>query len=363
MTRFAQRRARLVKLIKKAGADGLLVSNEKNVTYLTGFTGDSSHLLVTARETLMISDFRYITQLDEECPDVPTHIRPMSKLLRDATVDVLGSARVARLAVEGDSLTVADYAHITEKLPKLTLAISRGLVEALRQVKDREEIDDLRQAARQAEKAFAVLRATLRPNRTEKELADDLEHQLRLQGAECSSFPPIVAAGPRAALPHARPTLEPIGNYELLLVDWGASNKGYKSDLTRVLVAGRISPKLERLYGLVLKAQEQAIAAIRPGKTGREIDDVGRGVIADAGFGKYFGHGLGHGLGLDVHELPRLGVIYEEPLRAGMVVTVEPGIYLPGWGGIRIEDDVLVTTRGHEVLTSCPKQLSEMVVD
>jgi Xaa-Pro aminopeptidase len=319
--------------------------------------------MVTARESRLLSDFRYVTQLKEECPDVPTHIRDRSKLLREATIDVLGSLKVTQMAVEGDSLTVADYTYFSEKLPKLKLGISRGLVETLRQVKDQEEIAALRQAIREAEKAFTVLRATLRPNRTEKELADDLEYQLRMQGAECSSFPPIVAAGPRAALPHARPTMEPVGDHELLLVDWGANHKGYKSDLTRVLVTGRISPKLERLYGVVLKAQEQAIASIRPGKTGREIDEVARSVIADAGFGKYFGHGLGHGIGLDIHELPRLSVLDEKPLEAGMVVTVEPGIYLPGWGGIRIEDDVLVTRRGHEVLTSCPKQLSEMVVE
>ena len=363
MTRFAARRARLMKLVKQAGADGLLVTNEKNVTYLTGFTGDSSYLIVTARESRLISDFRYVTQLEEECPDLPTHIRDRSRLLRDATIDALGSLKSTRLAVEGDSLTIAEYSHFSENLPKLQLGISQGLVETLRQVKDREEITELRQAVREAEKAFAVLRATLRRNRTEKELADDLEYQLRLQGADGSSFPPIVAAGPRAALPHARPTTEPVGEHDLLLVDWGASHQGYKSDLTRVLVTGKISPKLERLYGVVLRAQEQAIAAIRPGKTGREIDDVARGVIADAGFGKYFGHGLGHGIGLDIHELPRLAVQSETPLEAGMVVTVEPGIYLPGWGGIRIEDDVLVTRRGHEVLTSCPKQLSEMVVE
>jgi Xaa-Pro aminopeptidase len=362
MTRFAQRRARLWKLVKQAGAAGLLVTNEKNVTYLTGFTGDSSYLLVTHRESRIVSDFRYVEQLQEECPDLPTHIRPKSKLLRDATVDMIGLAKIANLAVEGDSLTVADYSYFAENLPKVSLGMSRGLVETLRQLKDAGEIEELRRAARQAEKAFAVLRATLRPNRTEKELADELEYQMRLQGADSSSFPPIVAAGPRAALPHARPTLEPIGEHNLLLVDWGASSRGYKSDLTRVLVTGKISPKLERLYGVVLRAQEQAIAAIRPGKTGREIDAIARGVIADAGFGKYFGHGLGHGVGLDIHELPRLSVIDESPLQAGMVVTVEPGIYLPGWGGVRIEDDVLVTRHGHEVLTNCPKELAEMVI-
>lgn len=361
MSRFAKRRAKLMKLVKSAGADGLLVTGEKNVTYLSGFTGDSSYLLITGRESRMISDFRYVIQLQEECPDLPTHIRDRSQLLPDATVDVLLKTKAGNLLVEGDSLTIAAYSYLNERV-KRPLGISRGLVEALRQVKDREEIESLRQAGRQAERAFEALRHTLEPHRTEKDLADDLEHGLRGEGAECSSFPPIIAAGPRAALPHARPTTNAIGKAGFVLVDWGATFQGYKSDLTRVLVTGKISPKLERLYGVVLQAQEQAIAAIRPGKTGREIDAVARAVIAEAGFGKYFGHGLGHGIGLDIHELPRLSVLDETPLQAGMVVTVEPGIYMPGWGGIRIEDDVLVTKAGHEVLTSYPKSLADMVV-
>jgi Xaa-Pro aminopeptidase len=362
MTRFARRRAGLLKLVKQAGAEGLLVSNLTNVTYLTGFTGDSSHLLITAGDTILVSDFRYITQIEEECPDLRTHIRPSTTLLRDAVIEVVAASKVRRLAIEGDWFSIADHNHLTEKLPQLAVALSSGLVEGLRQVKDKQEIAQIREAVRIAERSFAVLRATLRPKRTEKELADDLEHQLRLEGALSSSFPPIVAAGARAALPHARPTDAAIGGEDLLLVDWGASARGYKSDLTRVLITGRISPKLERVYGVVLRAQEQAIAAIGPGKTGREIDAIARGIIADAGFGKYFGHGLGHGIGLDIHEMPRLSGTNEQPLRAGMVVTVEPGIYLPGWGGVRIEDDVLVTRQGHEVLTSCPKQLPDAVV-
>ncbi|HWB14172.1 MAG TPA: Xaa-Pro peptidase family protein [Pirellulales bacterium] len=362
MTRFGKRRARLLKLAREAGADGLLVSNLSNVTYLTGFTGDSSHLLITSRDTVLVSDFRYITQIDEECPDLRTHIRPNTTLLRDAVIEVVTATKARRLAIEGDSFTIADYNHLREKLPRLEILLSSGLVEGLRQIKDKEEIAAIREAVRIAERSFGVLRATLRPKHTEKELADDLEHQLRLEGAQSSSFPPIVAAGARAALPHARPTGTAIGGEDLLLVDWGASANGYKSDLTRVLVTGRISPKLERVYGVVLRAQEQAIAAIRPGKTGREIDAIARGVIADAGFGKYFGHGLGHGIGLDIHELPRLSGTNERPLEAGMVITVEPGIYLPGWGGVRIEDDVLVTKQGHEVLTSCPKQIADAVV-
>ena len=220
----------------------------------------------------------------------------------------------------------------------------------------------LRKAVWQAEKAFGVLRATLRPEQTEKELVDELARQLRLFGAKDCAFPSIAAVGPRAALPHAVAGSNRVGEGELLLVDWGADEGLYKSDLTRVLVMGRISPKLRRVYGVVLDAQAQAIAAVRPGVTGHDVDAVARGVIAKAGFGRYFGHGLGHGLGLEVHEAPRLAANIATVLKPGMVVTVEPGIYLPGWGGVRIEDDVLVTSHGHEVLTSVPKQLDEVVV-
>ncbi|HWA98347.1 MAG TPA: M24 family metallopeptidase, partial [Pirellulales bacterium] len=225
----------------------------------------------------------------------------------------------------------------------------------------KQEVDEIRAAARMAERGFAVIRAALRGESTEKQVADDLEHQMRLFGAKGASFPPIIAVGKRAALPHARPTDEKIGSADFVLIDWGATARQYKSDLTRVVVTGKISPKLESVYRVVLEAQERAIAAVRPGITGREVDQVARQVIADAGFGKHFGHGLGHGLGLDIHEAPRLSSANDRPLRPGMVVTVEPGIYLPDWGGVRIEDDVLVTKSGYEVLTDVPKQLEQMV--
>ena len=362
MSRFAARRDRLRKLLKKMGGDALLVTNFTNVTYLTGFTGDDSCLLVSRNDAVIISDFRYITQLEEECPDVPAHIRPTSVKLIDAAAEVIANAKVSRLAIEADSLTVAAYDRLRECLKTVDVQPASGQVEELRQIKDKEEIAEIRQAARYAEKAFAVLRATLRPNRTEKEVTDDLEHQLRLLGAQGSAFPPIVAAGPRGALPHARPTDARVGDHEVLLVDWGATSRGYRSDLTRVLVTGKISPKLERVYRLVLRAQQEAIAAIAPGKRACDVDAVARQIITDGGFGEHFGHGLGHGIGLDIHEAPRLSVVNERPLEPGMVVTVEPGIYLPDWGGVRIEDDVLVTKTGHEVITNCPKQLEEMVV-
>jgi Xaa-Pro aminopeptidase len=245
-------------------------------------------------------------------------------------------------------------------LAEVEIQPTSGLVEQLREIKDAAEIAQLRQAIWYAEKAFGVLRASLTPEKSEKRVADELEYQMRLFGAKGYSFPSIVAAGARAALPHATPTDRPIGESDLLLVDWGASGALYKSDLTRVLVTGKISPKLERVYRVVLKAQQQAIAAIRPGAVAQDVDRVAREAIDRAGFGRYFGHGLGHGLGLEVHEAPRLTARNTAVLKPGMVVTVEPGIYLPGWGGVRIEDDVLVTRSGCEVLTQVPKQWEDI---
>lgn len=362
MSRFANRRHKALASVRRAGAGALLVTSETNVTYLSGFTGDDSYLLLTSSDSIVISDSRYMTQLALECPDLVHHIRPTGNKLIDETAQVITSAKPGLLAVEADWLSHSAWEQLAGALPTTTLTAASGIVEQLRAIKDREEIAEIRLAARYAEKAFAVLRATLRPDQTEKQVADDLEHQLRLQGARSSSFAPIVAAGPRSALPHARPTEQRIDSGDFVLMDWGATAPLYKSDLTRVLIRARISPKLERVYGLVLNAQERAIAAIRPGILARDVDAVARGVIADGGFGKHFGHGLGHGVGLDIHEAPRMGPTSIEPLRAGMVVTVEPGIYLPGWGGVRIEDDILVTRTGHEVVTNCPKQMDDMLV-
>ncbi|HUY33915.1 MAG TPA: Xaa-Pro peptidase family protein [Pirellulales bacterium] len=362
MDRFAARRSLALKLLRKPDAEALLVTNFTNVTYLTGFTGDDSFLLLGARDAIVISDTRYETQLQEECPELKVRIRDQGTKMLDSVADVVQSAKIRRLGVESDAMTLSVYQQLGDKLPKTSLIATSALVESLREIKDKEEVAEIVKAARYAEKAFAVLRATLRGEQTEKEVADDLEHQLRLFGAQGSSFPPIVSVGAQAALPHARPTPRRIDSADFVLVDWGATARLYKSDLTRVLVTGRISPKLERVYGLVLTAQERAIAAIRAGVTGAEVDAVARQVIADAGYGKQFGHSLGHGIGLDIHEGPRLSSVNDQPLKAGMVVTVEPGIYLPGWGGVRIEDDVLVTKNGCEVLTRCGKAWAEAVV-
>jgi len=359
---YAGRREKLRKILKKSGAEALLVTSEPNVTYLTGFTGDSSYLLVTQDNEILVSDGRYETQIAGECPDLEMNIRPVGILIHQQTVKILRAAQISRLAIEADSMSVATLDHIQEKSPKMAIGHASGMVEHLRQVKDKDELALIRGAIQIAERAFAVIRASLSPVQTERQVGDELERQIRLFGGDGPAFPTIVAVGPRAALPHAHLGNARVGDAGMVLIDWGAQFRLYKSDLTRVLVTGKISAKLRRVYKVVLNAQAQAIAAIRPGVETTEVDAAARRAIAAAGFRRRFNHGSGHGFGLEIHEAPKMSKKNPVTLRPGMVVTVEPGVYLPGWGGVRIEDDVLVTRNGHEVLTSVPKQLEETVV-
>ena len=362
MTAFASRRDRLRKLIHQSGADALLVTNFKNVTYLTGFTGDDSFLLVTASGETLISDKRYTTQLEEECPGLKLEIREPGERMLPVTTSVVERVSIKRLGIEAESATVSLERSLAKALPNVELIATDSLVERLRIVKDKDEIAQTRLACRQAERAFEVVRALLTPQMTELEVAAELEYQARRFGAKALSFPAIVAVGPRSALPHATPTAAKLASSEFLLVDWGANSGLYMSDLTRIIVTGKISPKLRKVYGVVLTAQLAATSAIRPGVTCEQVDRVARKIISKAGFGRAFGHGLGHGTGLEIHEAPRLAAGQKTKLRPGMIVTVEPGIYLPGWGGVRIEDDVLVTRTGHEVLSDVPKQLEDCVL-
>lgn len=362
MVRFQQRRDRLRRLLRKTDANAILVTSFTNVTYLTGFTGDDSFLLLTPDNAIVLSDPRYTQQLGEECPGIDVAIRPTGTKLIDTVVKVIKTTKIRCLAIEGGSMTVAFCTELTKKLPKVELASTANLVEQLREIKDKEEVAEIRKAIRVAEQAFGVVRASLRPERTEKEIAWELENQIRLFGGTRCSFTPIVGVGPRGALPHATLSDHRVSESDFILIDWGAKGRLYVSDLTRVLVTGRISPKLERIYGVVLTAQQAGIAAIKPGAVMKDVDAAARKVIEDAGYGRRFGHGLGHGIGLEVHEGPQLAANQERKLKAGMVVTVEPGVYLPGWGGVRIEDDVLVTRTGREVLSSVPKEFGDCVL-
>ena len=362
MTRFAKRRDKLRSLLRKQKLDALLVTNFTNVSYLTGFTGDDSYLLVTPKQAIVLSDERYTTQLEEECPDVELEIRGPGKKMLTSIGKVVSALKLKLIGFEANSMTIALHAALADLLSKRELVSTTGWVEELRMVKDRDEIERTRVACDMARRAFEVVRATLTPEMTELQVAADLEYQARRFGGKCMSFPSIVAVGPRAALPHANPTTQRLGADDFLLIDWGVNEGLYMSDLTRILVTGKISPKLRKIYNIVLKAQLAGIKAVRPGVTCESVDRAARDVIVKAGYGKRFGHGLGHGTGLEIHEAPRLAGGQDTVLKPGMIVTVEPGIYLPGWGGVRIEDDVLVTRSGHEVLTSVPKDLDECLV-
>lgn len=349
-------------MIRRAQADALLITNFTNVTYLTGFTGDDSYLLVTGDSATLISDMRYSTQIEAECPDIDLVIRGPGDSMLSTLSKVIEKYKFKQLGAEAGSITVSLWHALAAELTKTKLVTTDGLVENLRIVKDKDEIDATRVACRIARRTFEAVRALLKPEMTELDIAAEFEYHARRFGASALSFSPIIAVGSRSALPHATPTLRKLEEGEFALIDWGVVAGGYMSDLTRILVTGRISPKLKKLYGVVLRAQLAAIEAIQPGVTCEDIDAVARKIITKAGYGEAFGHGLGHGLGLQIHEAPRLARNQKTELRPGMIVTVEPGIYFPDWGGIRIEDDVLVTRDGHELLTDVPKQLDDCLV-
>ncbi len=254
-------------------------------------------------------------------------------------------------------MTKAGFDDLLEGVPKTNFVANRGMVESLRERKDRDELAAIQRAIQYAESAFLEVRSKLTGDMTEKQVADDLEFAMRRAGAASSAFRTIVGVGPRAALPHGIPSSRKIRENPFVLIDWGAREGLYVSDLTRVLATSTLPSKFERIYHVVLAAQQAAIRAIRPGALMSEIDAVARSTIEQAGFGRRFTHGLGHGFGLQVHESIRLSKGQDRPLASGMVVTVEPGIYIPGYGGVRIEDDCLVTGSGCRVLTTLPREL------
>jgi len=371
---YASRRQRLLDQLTAEGLDAYLISHPVNVTYLTGFTGDSTCLIVGKHKTLLVSDGRYTVQIAEECPGLEAFIRPPAQLLPQAVAEVLTKLGARSVGFESHHLSVAEFETLRDALKAAEWKGARDRVERLRAIKDADEIEQTREAVRFAERAFVMFRAMLAPGDREIELAHALESYVRRAGGTGCSFPPIVAVDERAALPHAPPTERAVNGADLLLVDWGANGRSYKSDLTRVLTGhnnskpfphpGRDRPtSLEEVYDVVLRAQEKAIRTLRPGVQTGAVDAAARGAIAEAGFGDFFTHSVGHGVGLQIHEAPLMRPGSENVLLEGMIVTVEPGVYLPGWGGIRIEDDVLITADGHEVLSRVPKELAALRLD
>ena len=362
---YSARRAKLRRALKKADldVDGLIISGLANVRYLTGFTGDSSWLFLSTSSCVLLSDTRYETQLADECPGLDIEIRDSGSTINDLAAKVVVKARSKRVGFEAEHTTVAQHGSLSEKITTATLVATCGLVERLREVKDQWELTQIRAAIEYAQRGIGVVRSSLRSDQTETEIRYLLEAAMRSFGATGPGFEPIVGVGPTAALPHAHAGMRRIAEHPVLLIDWGAStDSGYRSDLTRVFITGKPTKQMELVYKTVLAAQQAAIKAIRPGAKCAEVDKIARSLIERAGFGKYFGHGLGHGFGLEIHESVRVSPISEREFEAGMVVTMEPGIYLPGKFGVRIEDDILVTGDGNEVLSNLEREFDQAVV-
>ncbi len=362
MSLYQQRRQKLRRQHKIPKQVALLITNLVNVKYLTGFGGSSGWLLVTANDERLLSDTRYETQLAQECPDLECDIRNASETQMQALVRVVKKLKYQAIQYESEALTKAAYDGLADQLG-VELVSTQKVVEQIRAIKDATEIETIRKAIQINQRVFEIIKCQLTADQTELEIAHELENQMRRLGASGVAFDPIVAVGERSALPHARPSSHHrVGESPILLLDWGTKFGGYMSDLTRVLVTGKVPSKFRKIYDTVLAAQRTAIEAIRPGVSLKSVDQAARGVIEKAGFGKFFGHGLGHSFGLEIHENPMMNPISEGELSAGMVITVEPGIYLPGFGGVRIEDDVLVTHNGGQVLSDLPKEFDDCVV-
>lgn len=363
-TDFAYYRRRLDRLASQAadmGVQGFLITYPVNVSYLTGFSGDSSYLLVGPERVLLVSDGRFTQQLQEECPEVPVHIRPPSVRITDAAIACVSKLGWTSVGFEAARVSVEEFERFRELAPALDWKPCKNLVESLRLCKDVQEVAEIRQAIAIAERAFERFRHQLHPEDSEKALADRLEMLVRAEGATSTSFPPIVAIGERAALPHCPPSAKTLDGEAFLLVDWGACGRFYRSDLTRIVANRTISARLREVWSAILNAQKRALDVLRPGVPAQIVDAAARSALQEEGLASYFTHALGHGIGREVHEAPRLGAEVKTPLQPGMVVTIEPGVYIPGWGGVRIEDDVLITDEGCEVLSTLAKAPEEML--
>ncbi len=338
---------------------GLLITDLKNIRYLCGYSGSCGTLLITRKEAIFFTDFRYQEQSAAEIGDVAEIVifkNNQIELLKDR----IKKARIKALGVE-KSLNIRQFLMFSEEFKK-DLYPTESLVEQLRQIKDADEVKSLQKAFAIADQAFAELTRVIKPGMTENEVAAHLEFFMKMAGSEAPSFDTIIASGPNSSCPHHQPVSRKLKKGEMVKIDFGAVVDGYHSDMTRTVFLGKATAKFKEVYGIVLEAQKKAIKAIKVGAICKDVDAIARKVIADAGYGENFGHGLGHSLGLNVHEAPSLSPKCEDSIRPGVTFTVEPGIYLPGWGGVRIEDVFLVKEKGLKQLTNTPNDLLEIKV-
>jgi Xaa-Pro aminopeptidase len=360
----ADRLARLRASLPPSQLDALLVTALPNIRYLSGFTGSNALLLVTADDALLLTDFRYATQVKQEvAPELRVIIEQMSLWTR-LWKELKALPDVQVLAFETAHVTHQDAARFVQEGgegAQWKWRPALNLVEVLRESKDDSELAHIRAAVQIAEHALSRTLPQVRVGMTELAVAGILEYEMRLAGSERTAFETIVAAGARSALPHARASAQVIERGDLLLFDFGATSGGYVSDITRTVIVGRPpDARQQEIHDVVLEANGSASAAVRAGMRGRDADALARDYIERRGFGAAFGHSTGHGIGLEIHEAPRLAKTAEAPLPPGAVVTIEPGIYLEGWGGVRIEDDVVLTTDGPERLTTFERTLIQV---
>ena len=347
---FAARRQRLA---DQLDGQAMLLSNLVNVRYLTGFTGSNGFLLANGTDLRLLTDGRYTTQVARECPDLPTAIRAVDGTMTGVIISAIEQFGLKECLIEAGSMTVAMYRELEKSASKdFSFLDSSNVVENLRAIKDDAELETIRRSVEINEEALHATIANASTSWTELQFARRLEQEIRELGGEGFSFDPIVAAGPSSALPHYHAGDVVIGSSDFALVDWGTSYRGYASDLTRMIAFKDPPAKLKEIHAIVAGAKQAAAAIVRDGADIKAVDTAARQHIADAGYGDFYNHGTGHGFGLEIHEIPLFSPRGEGQLKTGMVVTIEPGIYLPEIGGVRLEDDYLVTADGCERLSS-----------
>ncbi|MFQ5676604.1 MAG: M24 family metallopeptidase [bacterium] len=335
--------------------DALLVSSPVNVRYLFGFTGSNSLALITHDLSFFITDRRYIQQSEQQVQNAKIIIAKKDLISELKNIEPLPSG--LKIGFESLHLRVKDYLELKKALPQLKLIGSERIVEGIASIKEPDEIENIRQAAAICSQVFADVLALIKPGISELDVSAEVSYRTRKLGSERDPFEPIVASGKRSALPHGISTSQKLSAGDLIIVDFGAVVNGYAADITRTVVLGELTPKQREMAEVVSQALEAAEAAARPGGTGKQLDEVARNYIRERGFGDLFQHSLGHGLGLDVHELPRIGEFSNDPIAAGNVITLEPGLYDAEHGGVRIEDDFVVTNSGVENLTPFSREV------
>ncbi|WP_227765965.1 M24 family metallopeptidase [Zhaonella formicivorans] len=344
--------------LREVRLPALLVARPENRRYISGFTGSSGFALLTTGKSYLLTDFRYVEQAEEQASDF--QVVDYGADLGAAIKNILQEEQAEELGFEEDFLTYKQYKTLEDKLQPVALKPAGGLVEQLRLQKDKGELDLLRKAAKIADAGFQHLLKLLKPGLKEVEVALELEYFMRQQGASGPAFETIVASGVRSSLPHGVASQKTLEKGDLVVLDFGAVYQGYHSDMTRTVVLGKASDEQRRIYSLVLEAQLKALDIVKSGLKCSELDDAARSYLAEQCFDKQFGHSLGHGVGLAIHEEPRVAANSTVVLAPGMAITIEPGIYIPGFGGVRIEDLVVVTEAGCESLTHSSKELIEL---